>query len=298
MPAAEPLQITPRRATSPTLPLPAGAWDTHAHVFGPFDRYPVAADSRYQPPLAPREAHAAMLAAAGFSRAVLVHASANGDDNRGTLDAVHADPARLLAVAVVPEDTPDAEFARLHAAGVRGLRFTENGEQLGAPKPPGTLGLDALRRLAPRLREMGWHAQVWARCAHLATSRPWLAACGVPLVIDHMGAFDVTRGVEGEAFQSLLGLVEGGSTWVKIIPVRVSQRRWLDCSDVRPFHDTLLQRAPDRLLFGTDWPYIGLDKDLPDVGRQIDLFDAWTGDTGLRQKVFVSNPQALYARAP
>ena len=289
--------VTERHFTAPTWPLPAGAWDSHAHVFGPFDQFPLAADCRYQPPLAPWQDHRAMLDAAGFSRAVLVHASANGFDNSTTLAAVQHHAGKVLAVAVVPEDVSDAELQRLHAAGVRGLRFTENGEQLGAPKSSGMLGLDALQRFAPRLRELGWHAQIWAKCRYLAESRPWLEQCGVPLVIDHMGAFDVTQGVEHPSFQSLLGLLESGSTWVKLVPIRVTQRRWLDAGDVRSFHDALLEKAPDRMLWGSDWPYIAMGKDLPDVGRQIDLFDRWTADAALRQKVFVTNPQQLYGDA-
>jgi len=283
-----------RRASSPALALPAKAWDAHAHVFGPFDQFPLAADCRYQPPFAPSEAHQAMLDTAGFAHGVLVHASANGYDNSGTLNAVALDPKRKLAIAVVSEDISDGELMRLHEAGVRGLRFTENGDHIGAPKPSGTVGLDALRRMAPRLRALGWHAQIWAKCQYLIESKPWLERCGIPLVIDHMGMFDVTLGADHAVFQDFLGLLDQGATWVKLTTTRVTKLRWNDCADVRPFHDALLARAPDRMVWGSDWPYIGMDKDIPDAGRQIDLFDSWTPDAALRQKVFVTNPQALY----
>ena len=286
-----------RKATAPRLALPAGAWDTHAHVFGPFDQYPLAPDSRYQPPMAPREAYYSTLDTAGFAHGVLVHASANGFDNRGTLDAVRQHFPRARAIGVVAESSNDSELLSLDGAGVRGLRFTENGERIGAPKPSGTLGLDALQRMAPRLRHLGWHALVWAKCDYIVESMAWLGEIGVPLVLDHMGAFDVTRGVRDSAFQSLLRLLDTGSVWVKLVTTRVTSLRWNDGSDVRPFYDALLTRAPDRMLWGSDWPYIGMDKHLPDVGAQIDLFDKWTGDGALREKVFVSNPKALYGRA-
>jgi 2-pyrone-4,6-dicarboxylate lactonase len=287
-----------RGASSPAVPLPPYAWDTHAHVFGPFDRFPLAEDCRYQPPLATSDAHIFMLDAAGFTHGVLVHASANGFDNSAVLEAVQKNPSRLHAVAVVPEDVSDGELLRLHDAGVRGLRFTENGAHVGAPSTSGTLGLAALRRLAPRLQELGWYAQIWAKCQFLVESQSWLANFTVPLVIDHMGGFDVTRGVKDQTFQSFLTLLDSGSIWVKLVPVRVSKLRWNDCEDVRSFHDALLEKAPNRMLWGSDWPYIAMDKDLPDVGRQIDLFDAWTSDAQIRKKVFVDNPLALYARAP
>lgn len=287
---------TTRGASSPRQPLPAGAWDTHAHVFGPFERYPLAADCRYQPPLAIAASHIAALDTAGFAHGVLVHASANGFDNRGVLDAIAAHPQRLAAIAVLPEDTSDAQLAAAVKAGVRGIRFTETGETMGAPKPTGTLGLDALERMAPRLRDFGLHANLWAHCRHVMEKREMLQRCGVPLVFDHMGYFDVTRGSQDGCFSSFVDLVRGSDAWVKLTPSRVSKQRWNACDDVRPFHDALLQAAPNQMVWGSDWPYIAMDKDLPDLGAQIDLFDTWTPDAALRQKVFVANPRRLYER--
>jgi predicted TIM-barrel fold metal-dependent hydrolase len=283
--------------SSPSRPLPAGAWDTHAHVFGPFDRYPLAADCRYQPPLGPAELHLAALDAAGFAHGVLVHASANGFDNSAVLDAARAARSRLAVVAVVREETSDTELARMRQDGVCALRFTETGPVFGAPKPSGTLGLDALQRMAPRLRALGLHAQIWARCEHIADAASWLAGCGVPLVFDHMGQFDVSLGAGHASFRSFLSLLGDTDAWVKLIATRVTRQRWCEADDVRPFHDALLQTVPDRALWGSDWPYIALDTDLPDIGRQIDLFDRWTPDEGLRRKVYVENPARLYGRA-
>jgi 2-pyrone-4,6-dicarboxylate lactonase len=285
--------LATRGASTPSAPLPAGAWDTHAHVFGPFDRYPISADSRYQPPLGPRENYLVMLDLAGFSHGVLVHASANGFDNSGTRDAVAEHPQRLRGIAVIPETASDAEFGRLHAAGFRGIRFTENGPTLGTPGTSGTLGLAALRRMAPKLRVLGWHAQVWAKCQYVVESLPWMKDCGIPLVFDHMGMYDVTLGVDDPTFQSFLRFFDTGQAWVKLITHRVSKLRWNDCSDVRPFHDALVARAPERVLWGTDWPYIGLDQDIPSVGGQLDLLRSWSGEQIL-ELILVSNPQSLY----
>lgn len=296
MPQPENLHCAGRGISAPARALPAGAWDTHAHVFGPFDRYPLAADCRYQPPLGPAPLHLAALDAAGFQHGVLVHASANGFDNSAVLDAARMAPSRIAVVAVVPEDMGDAELERLRDNGVRGLRFTETGESYGAPKPSGTLGLDALQRMAPRLRALGLHAQVWAKCGYLVEARAWLSRCGVSLVFDHMGQFDVSLGPDHATFRSFLSLVGEADAWVKLVPTRVTRQRWCNADDVRPFHDALLQAAPQRMLWGSDWPYIAMDKDLPDIGRQIDLFDCWTPDDALRRKVLVDNPRALYER--
>lgn len=284
----------PRRASTPRQPVPVGAWDCHAHVFGPFERYPLAPDCKYQPPLATSTSHIAALNAAGFQHGVLVHASANGFDNSGVLDATASHRDRIAAIAVFSEDVTDAQLAAAKAAGVVGIRFTETGEAIGSVKPSGTLGLDALERMAPRLREHGLHAQLWARCRHVVESWPMLERSGLPLVFDHMGYFDVELGVTDATFCTFLDLVRGADAWVKLTTTRVTRQRWNDCTDVRVFHDALLRAAPDRMLWGSDWPYIAMDKDLPDMGAQLDLFDAWIGDVALREQVLVANPARLY----
>ncbi len=284
-----------RGASAPRRPLPPGAWDCHTHVFGPFERYPLMADARYRPPLAPKEMHTAVLTGAGLNRSVVVHASANGFDNSAVVDAVAAAPGRLLAVAVVPESTGSDEFAKLHAAGVRGLRYTETGAQLSQTKVAGILGLADLRRMLPLLKQLGWHAQIWAKCQHLVSASGWLSDCGVPVVLDHMGAFDVNEGLNSADFIGLKNLLNARNIWVKLTSTRITKLRWSDCSDVRPFHDALLEHAPDRMIWGSDWPYIGMDADLPNIGAQIDLFDSWVADETLRSQVFVENARRLYA---
>lgn len=284
-----------RAQPAPSQPLPEGAWDCHAHVFGPFETYPLSPDTRYQPPLGTAAQHLAMLDAAGLAHGVLVHAAATGFDNRCTLDAVAAQPARLSAVAVIPEDAPDAVWEGLRAQGVRGIRFTEMGPTLCAPKSTGTLGLDALRRLAPRLRELGLHANVWARNDYIVQSRDWLVDSGVDLVFDHMGQFDVTLGPDDATFRAFLSLVDDAQAWVKLVTLRVSRQHWSQPDDVRAFHDALVARLPKRLVWGSDWPFISMDKDPPAVGRSLDLLRDWVGDEAVLRGILVDNPKVRYA---
>ena len=91
-----------------------------------------------------------------------------------------------------------------------------------------------------------------------------------------------------------MGLLDQGATGVKLTFTPVTKLRCNDCTDVRPFHVAWLARAPDRMLWGSDWPYFAMDKNLPDVGRQMDILGSWTRDAALHQKVFVTNPRALY----
>ena len=269
--------------------------DTHAHVFGPFDRYPDLPGSPCQPPLSPQPAHAAMLKAAGFSGGVLVHAGANGLDLRASLDAVAVAPDPLHAVAVVDPDSDPATLEVLHTRGVRALRFTEIGPAYGGKKPAGVLGLEALKRFAPKMRELGWYAVIWAKCHYLTENRGRLAALGVRIVVDHMGSVDVDLGTSHADFAALCDWAASGQCWVKLTPIRVTKTDRRQPDDVRPFHEALLTEGPDTCVFGSDWPYIAINEDTPDIGGQIDLFDRWTGDETLRQKVFVNNPARLFA---
>jgi 2-pyrone-4,6-dicarboxylate lactonase len=285
--------MPPRRVTPPAKPLPELACDTHAHVFGPYELFPLAAERRYTPPLAPFEDYTAMLERAGFARGVVVHASANGYDCGGTLDALARGAGRLRGIVVVPLSTPDADLASMQAVGVRGIRFTETAALMPGQINVGTLTLNDASEWAPRLKELGWHAQIWANCRRFVEVMPALLRLNIPLVLDHMGYFDAGRGVGDPDFQALLRGLESGRVWVKMTAIRNSKGAPL-YPEIRSFHEALLAAAPDRLLWGSDWPYIGYTESSPDVGALIDLFDSWTPDDVLRNKILVANPAALY----
>jgi 2-pyrone-4,6-dicarboxylate lactonase len=282
---------TPTLASAPKQALPPGAWDSHAHVFGPFDRYPLLERRRYHPPLGAASDYLAMLDAVGFGHGVLVHASAYGYDNRCTADALAAARMRLTGVCVVDPQIKDADLEQLHAEGFRAIRFTATGPR--AMEYPGSIHMKALEALAPRIKALGWHAQVWGSCQEIVDARAQLTEYDFPVVFDHMGYFDIEAGVGGAVFQEFLALLSHANLWAKACPIRLG-RAGPDYREVRPFHDALIRAIPDRLVFGTDWPFISLDKRFPDPGQLVDLFDAWTGDAALRQAVFVDNPARLY----
>jgi 2-pyrone-4,6-dicarboxylate lactonase len=272
----------------------ANACDCHAHVFGPFERFPLAADRLYTPPLATRLDHRAMLDTAGFSRGVLVHAGANGWDHAAMLDALRSDPARLRGIAVPPTSISDKELADLHAAGVRGVRFTHIIGRTGK-RSSGTLDLDDLKVFAPRLRALGWHAQLWANCEVIAANASWLCNLGVPLVLDHLCVVDVTHGVDNADFQSVLQLVRDGIAWAKLTAFRNSRSGDARYADVRPFHDSLIAANPQQLLWGSDWPFLGMtgDKRLT-AAHVLDVLCEWVQDPAVREQILSSNPTRLY----
>ena len=193
----------PRPPSRPRFPLPPGACDTHAHVFGPASRFPYAADRSYTPPDAPLEKYLAMLDTLGFARGVLVQGSAHGSDNSAMLDALSRQGGRLRGVAVADASVPPTELRRWHALGVRGLRFNHffRGGQLHYR---GGVPLDAARVLAPVMHELGWHLQLWIDIKDLPDTMPILQTIGLPVVIDHMGRSDASAGIGTPGFASLL----------------------------------------------------------------------------------------------
>ena len=274
----------------PRRPAPPGACDAHAHIFGPFARFPLAAQRSYSSPELPASAFLALLDAIGFERGVLVQPSAYGTDNGAMLHGLAQSPRRLRGVAVTTSRTSKAELAAMRELGVRGLRFTEVPRD-GAFE--GTVGLDELEVLAPVLRELDLHAQVWTTSDSFVSAAPHLLALEVPLVLDHMAFFDPRAGVDGAVFQELLRLLDVGRIWLKLTAYRLS-RNYPDYEDVRPFHEALVRANPERLLWGSDWPHVHMTNRMPDDGHLVDLFDDWTTDDTLRAKILVENPARLY----
>lgn len=280
----------PRPTSAPGWRLPELACDSHAHIFGPFDRFPTASDAAYDAVPAPVEAYLTMLDALGAARGILVQAAPYRDDNAILVDALRRFPVRLRGVALAFPAVTDASLGKLVAAGVRGLRFSHF-PATGAHA--GTIGLDGLVALAPRMREHGLHAQLWMPAAEFVLHAPGLLGLGLPLVLDHMNKPEVSLGPQDRVVRRLLGLLCDEDLWVKLVPHRVSEG-FPDYGDIRPFHAAFLHARPDRLLWGTDWPFVRMGDKTPDAGHLADLFAEWTNDPALRKQILVDNPARLY----
>jgi predicted TIM-barrel fold metal-dependent hydrolase len=292
--ASEPeIPATPSR---PRWRPPAGACDAHAHTLGPFDRYPVANGDHYEPPLAPYEAYRAMLDRVGFTRGVLVQASAYGMDMAALRDALSRGGGNVLGVGFAIAQTSDDALEDMLEAGIRGFRFIDVPDHRTGQRYLGSVPFDELEKLAPRLRDLGMHGQLWAPCGWIADNRKRLAKLNLPLSIDHMGQFDIARGVGDQTFRTLCELARDGVVYVKLPLCRVS-KQFPEYADARPFHEALVKASPSHLLWGSDWPHIRLGPLSPDVGHLIDLFHDWVGDESLSRKILVDNPRALYGFA-
>jgi 2-pyrone-4,6-dicarboxylate lactonase len=276
--------------------LPAGACDTHAHVFGPAARFPYAAERSYTPPDAPLEKYLAMLDALGFARGVVVQGSAHGRNNAAMLDALSRQPQRLRGVAVADENGSRAELERWHGLGVRGLRFNHFFRD-GKLHYGGGVMLESARALAPVMAELGRHMQLWIDVKDLPDTLAALKGINVPVVIDHMGRTEAANGIDAPGFQSLLRLLGKGGCWVKVSGAHRISHRPPDYTVAQAFHAALIAANPDQLVWGTDWPHPRMEEEIPDAGHLLDLFHQWTPDVDIRRRILVDNPARLYAFA-
>jgi len=274
----------------PDIPTPPGACDTHFHLFGPAARFPFAPERAYTPPEAPLEALLAMHARLGIERGVVIQGNAHGADNSALLDALKREPKRLRGAAIVRDTISGAELKRMADSGVRALRF----HHMPGARGYSALGLKAFAALAPRMAELGLYVQFMMDANGLQDALPYFAGWQLPIMIDHMGNIDATHGVNQPGFQLMCKLLAEGRLWVKVSGAYRISKRYPDYPDARPFHEALVKANPQQVVWGTDWPHPRLDKDMPDDGHLLNLFNAWTPDAALRRKILVENPARLY----
>jgi len=273
----------PRR---PRSRFPAGACDCHSHVFGPQDRFPYPPSASYIPPDALPQDYSRMLTAIGCQRAVLVQPSVYGTDNSCLMAALTAGVFDFRGVAVTEENIEDAELEALHRAGVRGVRFNVASETAG-------LTMAQAPRLAARIKALGWHLQFFLRIDQSPTFAEEIARLPVPCVIDHFANVHAAEGVESQGFQTLLRLARLEHVWFKLIgPYRISSQKPL-YPDVAPLARALAAVAPDRCVWGTDWPHPNTAH-MPNDGDLADALVEWLPDAAARQKILVDNPARLY----
>ena len=271
------------------LTLPPGATDSHCHLFGPFDRFPLPAGQRaYVPVVASLAMYEHMQRCLGLSRAVFVQSVGYGRDHAALLDALKQGRGRYAGTAILDEATGDDEIARLHDAGVRGTRFHFM-SHLGRDADTGLV-----QRIAERAAKRGWHLLLHVDGRSLLQYAKFFETLPSTFIVDHMGRIDGAAGVQQPAFQALLELLKLDRCWVKISGAdRITQRTAPPFDDVTPFARALVAAAPDRVLWGTDWPHTNMPR-IPDDGDLADLLARFVPDEATRRRILVDNPQRLY----
>jgi predicted TIM-barrel fold metal-dependent hydrolase len=284
VPGPIPEASRPTAFTPPPL-----ACDAHCHVFGPGDRFPFSPTRTYTPPDSGADDFDRLQERLGLTRAVFVQASCHGVDNSAMLDAMARGGGRFAGVAMIDERFTDADLADLDRAGVRGIRFNFVAHLGGAPD------LEVFWRLVKRVAPLGWHVVLHFDAKDLPAYGDLLDAMPVPYVIDHMARPAAELGVEQEPFQKLLALMATDERcWVKIsCAERLTEGKVAPYDDVIPFARALIDAAPDRVLWGTDWPHPNLQV-MPDEGHLLDLLARFAPDEAVRNRILVDNPTTLY----
>lgn len=273
---------------TPRYRLPAGACDAHCHVFGPAAVFPYAPDRAYTPPDAPYEALVRLHDILGVERAVIVHASCHGSDMRVTLDGIARSEGRMRGVAVVDPGVTDADLAALDAGGIRGVRFNFVRHLGGMPD------MAFFERVLAQVEPLGWHVVLHLDAEDVVELAPRIARIRIPFVIDHMGRVQAKKGPEQAPFRQLLELMRNPLAWVKICGAERVSSEGAPFRDALPFARALVEAAPDRVLWGTDWPHPNIAGDMPNDGDLVDLLAEAVPDEALRRRVLVDNPTRLY----
>ncbi len=283
--------------TKPEFVLPPGAVDAHCHVFGPHDKFPYAPERKYTPCDASKEQLFALRDFLGFSRNVIVQATCHGADNRALVDACRAAAGRARGVATVRRSVTDDELHALHVAGVRGVRFNFVKRLVDfTPK-------EELLEIAGRIAKLGWHVVIYFEAQDLAELWDFFTALPTKVVVDHMGRPNVDKDIDGPEFGLFLKFMEQhDNVWSKVsCPERLSvtgpaalDGERAPYRDVIPFARRIVERFPDRVLWGTDWPHPNLKDHMPDDGLLVDIIPHIAPTPELQRKLLVDNPMRLY----
>jgi len=272
--------------SEPKFDVPPGACDSHIHVYGDPARYPYQPLANRAPPDVNLDDYLAIRDRLGLRRTVVIQTPFYGDDNACLLDTIELLAPDARGVAVVAPDISDAELERLHAGGVRGLRF---GIELARG-----MRFDCLETMASRIAQFRWHIQYRSTEKDLPDLESRLRRLPVPVCVDHIGSIPPETGVDHAAFRALLRLVDTGRCWVKLsAPYQLSRSGAPDYADYLPQARALVAAAPERMVWGTNWPHPRVG-DKPDEADLLNVLADWADDAATRKAILVANPAVLY----
>jgi len=275
--------------SKPHFRAPPGSVDAHCHVFGPAAKFPYAPERKYTPVDASKEQLFALRDFLGFDKNVIVQASCHGKDNAALLDALTHSNDKARGIAVVGEGVTDGELKAMNEAGVKGVRFNFVKRLVDfTPR-------DVLERIAARIAPLGWHIVVYFEMPDLPELEEFFTSLPTVVVVDHMGRPNVKKGVEHPEFQRYLRLLDRQTNiWSKVSGPERLTVAGAPYDDVVPYAKTLVERYPDRVLWGTDWPHPNMPVEAPDDGVLVDVIPKIATTPALQKKLLVDNPMRLY----
>jgi 2-pyrone-4,6-dicarboxylate lactonase len=268
---------------------PPRSCDSQFHVLGPADKYPPRPGAAYEMPSATWEAALKMHRALGIERGVIVQPTTYGADHQVTLDGLAAlgPNYKACANAVVLSERDDAYIAQLHDAGVRGARFTRAG--LGLALSP-----EAFGKAVARVRELGWYVKIQPEPDGIVEQAPLFEKLELPVLIDHMGRANPAAGARDPSRSKLVELLKRGNFWVMLSLGEKISRAGPPWDDVLPLARALIDAAPDRVVWATDWPHPVSTRQPPNEGDLIELLYRYAPDEATLRKILVDNPARLF----
>ena len=294
------------KASQPATPIsfdvPAGACDTHTHIFGDPAKFPMWSGRVYTPEAAlPDEMHA-LHKALHMQRVVIVTPSIYGTDNAATLYGMKAYGKGARGVAVIDEKTTDSQLDAMGRAGIKGIRI--NLATVNQTDP--SVGRKRFQDAVDRVKGRGWHIQMYVAASIIPGIKDLVAASPVPVVFDHFGGAETAKGMQQPGWPELLELVKSGKVWVKMSGAYRASTNGPAYADVIPYAKALIDTNADHLVWGSDWPHP--DSNPPagrkatewnpvfqfDDGKLLNLVAAWAPDANVRKKILVDNPAKLY----
>lgn len=272
----------------PSMRVPPGACDCHIHILS--TRFPASPHWKGQPVLdSDVAAYRRLQARLGTSRVVVVTPSTYGTDNRATLDGVAQFGPSARAVVVVDLDINDAELRAMAAQGAVGIRVN-----FGTPQSWGATTAERLEAMARKVEPLGWHVQIYATGDQIVGLEPVLRRLPTPLVIDHLARLPPDQGVSHPAYAVVRRLLDGGRTWMKLSGAYLNTASGPPAyADATAVAKSFAAAAPERMVWGSDWPHRG-EKHIPNDARLLDLLAEWVPDDRARVRVLVDNPATLY----
>jgi D-galactarolactone isomerase len=275
---------------APKLEAPANACDCHMHIYDG-DRFPPARpgpQSRMQSDAAVAQ-YRLLQQRIGTTRTVIVTPAAYVTDNRVTLDAIHQlGTADARGVAVVHPTVTDAELKALAAGGIRGIRFTVFDPKSAA------VSIGMIEPLAKRVADLGWHLQIHMRGDQIVENAVLLQDLPAPVVFDHLGRLPQPAPLEHAAFGVLRRMIDKGRTWMKLSGAYMDTNAGAPTySDKLALAQAYIKAAPERVVWGSDWPH-PTEKEKPNDATLFDLLTEWAPDAATRERILVTNPATLY----
>ena len=271
----------------------AGACDCHSHVFGPFTRFPLSNTRTFDPPESPVSDLEKVWTLAGLERAVLVQGSAHGKDPSALLDAIGLSPRSRRGVVLLDSDATEEHLAFLHERGVRAVRFNWIRHLLGTDTRNQEQRLAEAAKLIRRVARFDWHAEIHIDVGNLELAENIAAPDQTVIVIDHMARIDMADSQVEVHIERLVKLLQNKRFWVKLSGADRLASSSVDLSAALTAMKAVIQAAPDRCVWGLDWPHVNLSRKRPDEDL-VELIQRAAGDESTLRQVLVMNPAKLY----